>query len=146
MTLSSPAARDRVPEQAPVRGRLRHTRQGAAVDAALARAEGFRSAQDLHAELRAAGDGIGLTTVYRHLQVLADTGAVDVVQHPDGEATYRLCGAAPHHHHLVCRVCGRSVEVDGPEVEAWATAVAAAAGYTAVSHTVEVFGLCPEHG
>jgi Fur family ferric uptake transcriptional regulator len=75
-----------------------------------------------------------------------------VVHRPDGEAQYRLCGTdapAPsdpaHHHHLVCRVCGRAVEVDGPEVEAWADRVAAAAGYTQVTHTVEVFGLCPEH-
>jgi len=127
------------------RGRLRHTRQGAAVDAALLDAQGFRSAQDLYAELRAAGAGIGLTTVYRHLQTLAGSGSVDVVHNREGEATYRLCGDAPHHHHLVCRACGRSVEVDGPEVEEWAAAVARAAGYTAVSHTVEVFGLCPEH-
>lgn len=115
------------------------------MDSVLAQAEGFRSAQELHSTLRAAGDGIGLTTVYRHLQLLADTGAVDVVQNADGEATYRLCGDGPHHHHLVCRACGRSVEVDGPEVEAWAETVARRAGYTAISHTVEVFGLCPDH-
>jgi len=130
--------------RAPV-GRLRRTRQGTSVDAALKQADGFRSAQELHGDLRSAGDGIGLTTVYRHLQLLAETGAVDVVHNRDGEATYRLCGSSPHHHHLVCRACGRSVEIDGPEVEAWAEAVAHRSGYTAVSHTVEFFGLCPEH-
>ncbi len=135
----------RAQEAQPSPGRLRQTRQGAAVDAALAQADGFRSAQELYALLRAAGDGIGLTTVYRHLQLLADTGVVDVVHNRDGEATFRLCGSSPHHHHLVCRDCGRSVEVSGPEVEAWADAVARQSGYTAVSHTVEVFGLCPEH-
>ena len=137
-----------------VAGRLRTTRQGASVDAVLRSAEGFRTAQDLHAKLRANGDSIGLTTVYRHLGMLAESGRVDVVHRPDGEAQYRLCGAAlaldddgpDHHHHLVCRVCGTAVEVAGPEVEEWAATVAANAGFTEVTHTLEVFGLCPKHG
>jgi Fur family ferric uptake transcriptional regulator len=132
--------------------RVRVTRQGNAVDAVLRDADGFRTAQDLHAELRDRGQSVGLTTVYRHLKVLADAGEIDVVHRPDGEAQYRLCRSAEtrrgdtadHHHHLVCRICGRAVEVEGPEVEAWAERVAAKAGYTQVSHTVEVFGLCPE--
>ncbi len=135
------------------RGRVRSTRQATAVAIALREAEGFRTAQDLYADLRRRGQSVGLTTVYRHLKSLVDAGEIDVVHRPDGEAQYRLCGAAEadapaehgHHHHLVCRVCGRAVEVDGPEVEAWAERVATNAGYTQVSHTVEVFGLCPEH-
>lgn len=143
-TAGVPAA---APEDASTRprGRVRATRQGAAVDAVLRQADGFRSAQDLHGQLRAGGDGIGLTTVYRHLQMLADSGVVDVVNTGDGEATYRWCGQAAHHHHLVCRACGRSVQLEGPEVETWAASVARAAGYTEVSHTVEIFGLCPQH-
>jgi Fur family ferric uptake transcriptional regulator len=139
---------------APARtGRLRNTRQAAAVEAALRDADGFRTAQDLFAELRRRGDRIGLTTVYRHLNMLAEQGRADVVHSAEGESQYRLCGVGSdsaeqpgeHHHHLVCRVCGRSVEVSGPEVEAWADRVSAAAGYTEISHTLEVFGLCPEH-
>jgi len=130
-------------------GRVRVTRQGEAIDEVLRTADGFRTAQDLYGALRNQGLSVGLTTVYRHLKVLADAGEIDVVHRPDGEAQYRLCSPAEvdqgHHHHLVCRVCGRSVEVEGPEVEQWAERVAAAAGYTEISHTVEVFGLCPEH-
>jgi len=139
---------------APTRpGRLRNTRQAAAVEAALRDADGFRTAQDLFAELRRRGDRIGLTTVYRHLNMLAEQGRADVVHSAEGESQYRLCGVGAHsadepgehHHHLVCRVCGRSVEVSGPEVEAWADRVSAAAGYTEISHTLEVFGRSPEH-
>ncbi len=71
---------------------------------------------------------------------------MDVVHGDDGEAHFRACAATGHHHHLVCRVCGLSVEVDGPEVEEWAAAVAERAGFTEVTHTVEVFGRCPQHG
>lgn len=120
----------------------RNTRQGAAVKAVLAAAGGFRSAQELHAELRSQGENVGLTTVYRRLAQLADAGAVDAVQSDDGESVYRLCASEGHHHHVVCRSCGASVEVAAPEVEAWASRVAEQAGYSAVSHTVEVFGTC----
>ena len=130
---------------------MRNTRQAAAIEAALGEVDGFRTAQELFAALRARGERTGLATVYRHLGLLAEVGRVDVVHTAEGEARYRLCGPGPHvdggghHHHVVCRVCGRSVEVSGPEVEEWADRVAAAAGYTEVSHTVEVFGLCPQH-
>jgi Fur family transcriptional regulator, ferric uptake regulator len=146
--------RDSTPGSAGAAGptrRVRNTRQAEAVEAVLAEADGFRTAQDLFSELRRRGDHVGLTTVYRRLNLLAELGRADVVHTGDGESQYRLCGvgATPehgeHHHHVVCRVCGRSVEVSGPEVEAWADQVATAAGYTDVSHTVEVFGLCPEH-
>jgi Fur family transcriptional regulator, ferric uptake regulator len=122
-------------------GGVRATRQAAAVRAALAARDGFTSAQDLYAELRRRGGGVGLTTVYRHLQSLADAGAVDVLRTPEGESVYRICGTG-HHHHLVCRTCGRTVEIEGREVERWTRRVAEAEGFVDVDHTVEVFGTC----
>ena len=120
----------------------RNTRQRSAVSALLGEVEGFHSAQDLHAMLRNRGERIGLTTVYRTLQGLADAGEIDVMRLPGGEHLYRRCNAG-HHHHLICRVCGGAVEVEGPAVEAWAERVAAQHGYVEVSHTVEIFGTCP---
>lgn len=134
---------------------MRSTRQSAAVEDVLRGVDGFRTAQEVFDEVRRRGDRVGLSTVYRHLNLLAERGIADVVHRADGESQFRLCGttsgavdataADDHHHHVVCRVCGRSVEVSGPEVEAWAQRVATKAGFTEVSHTVEVFGLCPEH-
>lgn len=121
---------------------VRSTRQRTAVAEVLGKVDGFRSAQDLHDLLRHDGASVGLTTVYRHLQALADAGHVDMLRTDDGEAVYRRCPTVEHHHHLVCRTCGRSVEVDGPEVEAWASSIAAQHGFTDVTHTVEVFGTC----
>jgi len=128
----------------PAPGAARHaTRQGKAIVAALRGSASFRGAQDIHAELRAAGQQIGLTTVYRHLQRLADDGQVDVLRQPDGELVYRYCRSDEHHHHIVCRVCGRSAETECPELSGWADRVAASLGYSDVSHAVEVFGVCP---
>ena len=125
--------------------RVRGTRQASAVATALASLPGFCSAQEIHAELRRRGETVGLTTVYRHLQVLSEQGTVDTIRDPSGEILYRQCGSTAHHHHLTCRDCGRSVEVEGRVVERWAEQVAAEAGFTSVDHTVELFGLCPEH-
>ena len=120
----------------------RSTRQLDAVRAALGSTEGFRSAQELHDVLRHDGADVGLTTVYRHLQSLADAGEVDVLRTDSGESVYRRCASDEHHHHLVCRACGRTVEVAGPEVEAWADRVAEENGFAEVTHTVEILGLC----
>src|SRR5699024_9136283 len=62
--------------------------------------------------MRSTGTPIGLATGYRILQALAEAGEVDVVRTGDGEALYRLCRSTEHHHHLLCRRCGRAVELD----------------------------------
>lgn len=123
---------------------VRSTRQRAAVSALLDRLDDFRSAQEIHEELRRIGDGIGLTTVYRTLQTLADGGDVDVLRTGTGEALYRRCASVEHHHHLVCRRCGHTVEIEGPAVESWAQRVAETHGFSELSHTAEIFGLCQE--
>ena len=122
----------------------RATRQRAAVSALLDRTVDFRSAQEIHEQLRRAGEGIGLTTVYRTLQGLAEAGQVDVLRTDSGESVYRRCTTVEHHHHLVCRRCGTAVEIEGPDVESWAQRVAEAHGFSEPSHTVEIFGLCRE--
>lgn len=111
------------------------------MSAALSSVDDFRSAQELHDLLRRRGDAVGLTTVYRTLQALADAGEIDVLRSDDGESIYRRCSDG-HHHHLVCRNCGKAVEVEDSQVEEWADQVAAAHGFINVQHTVEVFGLC----
>lgn len=129
---------------AAVPGTGRSTRQRAAVAALLGETDDFQSAQQLHDRLRHRGDNVGLTTVYRTLQSLAEAGVVDMVRTTEGESVYRRCASTDHHHHLVCRSCGKTVEVDGPAVETWTTAIAAEHGFTEVSHTLEIFGTCAE--
>ena len=121
----------------------RPTRQRAAVQAVLREIDDFMSAQNLHALLRAQGQRVGLATVYRTLQAMATDGAVDMMRTSDGEAVYRRCSSERHHHHLVCRSCGRTVEVEGTVVESWTDKISAENGFTDVEHTLEFFGTCP---
>ena len=119
----------------------RLTRQRGAVQAVAGELDRFRSAQEIHARLRAAGERIGLATVYRAVAALVAAGDLDALRTDRGETLYRRCSTG-HHHHLVCRSCGRAVEVAGPAVERWAERVAAEHGFADVSHTLEIVGTC----
>jgi Fur family ferric uptake transcriptional regulator len=120
----------------------RNTWQREAVREALDSTDGFISAQGLHVSLRESGSPIGLATVYRALADLAVEGDADSLQSPEGESLYRACTTSGHHHHLICRNCGLTVEIEADEVEEWAKAVAAKNGFTQAQHVVDVFGLC----
>jgi Fur family transcriptional regulator, ferric uptake regulator len=122
--------------------RERSTRQFQAVLDTLSGSAEFRSAKDIHAAMHASGDSIGLATVYRALQSLVESDQADVLRTDAGESVYRRCSGT-HHHHLICRRCGRTVEVQGPAVERWADRMGEQHGFSDVSHTVELFGTCP---
>ncbi|GIT78538.1 putative ferric uptake regulator FurB [Leifsonia sp. LS1] len=119
----------------------RNTWQREAVREALSSTEGFISAQSLHLNLHETGSPIGLATVYRALADLAAEGDADSLQSPEGESLYRACTGG-HHHHLICRNCGLTVEIEADAVEEWARSAAAAHGFTQAQHVVDVFGLC----
>jgi Fur family ferric uptake transcriptional regulator len=126
-----------------VPGTRRRTAQHEAVLHELAGSDVFVTAQEVHGRLRAGGSGIGLATVYRALAALAADGELDVRRTEEGETAYRRCSQG-HHHHLVCRTCGRTVELDGPAVESWADRVSAQHSFRDTRHTVELVGTCAD--
>lgn len=121
----------------------RSTRQKRALAAVLEAADGFRSVQELHAEVQAQGENVALTTIYNQVRALADAGELDALRTDDGETRYRRCSSDDHHHHLVCRHCATAIEIEGPQVERWANQTARQHGFTDVAHTVEIIGTCP---
>jgi Fur family transcriptional regulator, ferric uptake regulator len=120
---------------------MRRTRQRKAVAELLDDTEDFRSAQDIYVALRRRGEGVGLTTVYRTLQALAESGDVDVLRQSEGESLYRRCSER-HHHHLVCRRCGKTVEIEGPAMERWTAKIAQDNDFHDIQHTLEISGVC----
>lgn len=122
--------------------RPRRTRQQLAILEALQAREDFVAAQQLHASMATEGHKVALATVYRALQHFDEAGEVDTLLSEGGETLYRACQTPAHHHHLVCRVCGTTVEVDGPEVERWAEQIASRHGFAEVTHTLELSGRC----
>jgi Fur family transcriptional regulator, ferric uptake regulator len=124
-------------------GFARQTRQRRAVLGCLARQAGFVTAQDLHARLHAAGERIGLATVYRTLRALATAGLADTARDPaDGQLFRIRPRRRGHQHYLICRHCRRSITVTSPAVERWAAALGRRHGFTGVQHVIEVTGVC----
>lgn len=121
---------------------VRQTRQKDAIRDVLQECDEFISAQELHRKLEDRGEHIGLATVYRQLNALAEAGRADTVR-LDGQQLFRLCGDDGHHHHLVCTRCGRTVEIESPS-ESWLKGISEKHGFTIERHTLEVFGLCPD--
>jgi Fur family ferric uptake transcriptional regulator len=122
----------------------RRTRQRTAIGALLDEVDEFRSAQQLHELLRVRGDRTGIATVYRALQQLAEDGEVDVLRTDDGESLFRRCERRTHHHHLFCRSCGKTVEIEGPNLEGFAKKLGAEHEFTDVEHTFELRGTCAQ--
>jgi Fur family transcriptional regulator, ferric uptake regulator len=108
----------------------------------LGRGQAFRTAQQLFAQMRGSGSRIGLATIYRTMQSMADDGELDILRTDGGEVAYRRCQSETHHHHLVCRECGATVEVAPRSIEQWAGRVAAEHEYDEVQHVLEIFGRC----
>ena len=119
----------------------RNTPQKEAVKHALGETTGFVSAQQLHTSLKKHGSTIGLATVYRALTDLAAAGEADSLQSKEGELLYRACTTS-HHHHLICRNCGLTLEFEAAKVEKWADSVAGEHGFSDPSHTLDIFGIC----
>ena len=120
----------------------RMTKQRQAVLDELTRVTDFRSAQQIFEDLHSQGQRVGLATVYRSLQGLAEDGRVDTLRSSDGESLYRTCASNHHHHHLVCRECGFTEEIEQSQIESWVTSVAQAHGFAGVEHSLELFGTC----
>jgi Fe2+ or Zn2+ uptake regulation protein len=102
-------------------------------------------------ELAAGGEG-ALSSLYRNLAVLEEAGVVRRVGSTDGQARFELAEElTEHHHHLVCRQCGRVEDVDAPRrLETAVTRaleeLASASGFRAEEHRLDVVGVCARCG
>jgi len=119
----------------------RTTWQKTAVLRELENTQEFVSAQELHQKITVSGKKLGLTTVYRALTEMVEQSLADSLSLSDGEMRYRIC-TPEHHHHLICRSCGKTVEFDLPGFEELALAVAKENSFTDLSHEIELFGVC----
>ena len=88
----------------------RNTWQKTAVLEELSSSAEFVSAQELHQKISKSGKKLGLTTVYRALTEMVEQGMADSLSISDGEMRYRIC-TPEHHHHLICRNCGKTAHV-----------------------------------
>jgi Fur family ferric uptake transcriptional regulator len=104
-----------------------------------------RSAQEIHAGISAAGGRVGIASVYRVLDSLADLRLVQRVDIGDGIARYEPAyPGGDHHHHLVCDDCGKVEPFEDERLEAALDRVAGRLGYDVAGHDVVLRGACDD--
>lgn len=111
----------------------------------ISRRAGHFTAADLIADARRQRLSMGRATIFRTLELLTKMGALERLDLPTGEHAYVACEPEQHHHHVVCRACGRSAEVKDGGLQAVVADIARRSGYLIDTHRLELFGLCPDH-
>jgi Fur family ferric uptake transcriptional regulator len=102
------------------------------------------SAEDVHTLVKKTHPDIGLATVYRTLDLLANLEVLQKIDLGDGRARYELGNEEHHHHHLICIRCGRVDEFEVDLLESLEALVFKRTGFEVVDHQVKLFGLCRE--
>jgi Fur family ferric uptake transcriptional regulator len=115
-----------------------------AIAGLIARRRGHFTANDLLADAVARHVRVGRATVFRTLDLLTTRGQLERIDLPSGEHAYVACAPQEHHHHVLCRVCGKSAEVMDAGMAELVREFGARSGYRIESHRLELFGLCPD--
>jgi Fur family transcriptional regulator, ferric uptake regulator len=121
---------------------LRMTAQRKAILQCLLRAQQHLREEDVYAQVRAQGHGIGRATVFRTLKLLEQCDLAQRVEAADGIPRFELKYDRPHHDHLICVECGRITEFQSPLMEQHQNRAIRDHGFTALWHRHEIFGRC----
>lgn len=106
--------------------------------------EGHFTASNLLDEARRRRVPVGRATVFRTLDLLTEMGALERLDLPNGEHAYVACEPDGHHHHVVCRRCGRTTDAPDAGLQAVVREIGARTGYRIDSHRLELYGLCAD--
>lgn len=119
------------------------TRQRKAVMEVVTQAHTRLSAADVYVQALRRCPDLGLTTVYRTLEILEQMGAIRRVHLDDGCEGFALA-ASEHSHHLICSRCQETIEFEDCNLNALLQRVAEQTGFTIQQHWLELVGVCPK--
>lgn len=102
------------------------------------------SPEELYNLVKQIDPQIGQATVYRTLKLLCESGIAREVNFDDGVARYEPAFGQSHHDHLICKDCGRSVEVVNPRIEQLQEELAKEHNFILTGHKMYLFGVCPD--
>ena len=122
---------------------LRWTPQRKSILKVFLQLEGHVPIDDLHKKIRSEDPTIGIATLYRTMKLLIDAGLAEM--HTFNEkTTYERLYQVGHHDHLICKICGKTVEFEHPLIEKYQQEVCERHGFALKSHRMELFGICNE--
>jgi Fur family ferric uptake transcriptional regulator len=121
---------------------LQVTAQRLAVLRAVTR-QPHSTADDIDRVVRAELGAISRQAVYDALAAFTEKGIVRRIQPAGSPARYES-RTGDNHHHVICRVCGRTVDVDCAVGDTPCLTAADAAGYEIDEAEVVYWGRCPD--
>ncbi|EFI33276.1 ferric uptake regulator, Fur family [Desulfonatronospira thiodismutans ASO3-1] len=124
--------------------KLRFTSQRAIIFDVFWNTQGHISPEELYRKTREQDRSIGQATVYRTLKLLSDAGIAREVDFGDGVARYEPYYGQSHHDHLICKECGKNVEVVDHRIEKLQEELASQHGFTLNEHSMYLYGYCAE--
>ncbi len=124
--------------------RLRMTPQREMVVRSFLQADGHLSAEELYELVKKEDKKIGAATVFRTLKALTDCGLAREVHLSDGRTRFERLYKRPHHHHLVCMECQRTIEFLDPELEQLQEEIVSQYHFKPLRHKLEIFGVCQD--
>jgi len=107
----------------------------------LSEAKAPLSPQELYRTLLKKEKKVGLTSIYRSLDLFESLGMVFKI-HNGSSVKYKLCELEDHHHHIVCKACGNVVELNFCDISEWSRKVSESTGYQVIDHQLNFYGLC----
>jgi Fur family zinc uptake transcriptional regulator/Fur family ferric uptake transcriptional regulator len=122
--------------------RMKTTPKRLAILEMLEGESGYASPEELWKRLRDRFDRLGLPTVYRNLEELAESGVISKVIHPNRQLYYYFCRNREHHHHFVCLSCRKVEDISSCGIEALEREVTRKNGGKVLSHILQLNGLC----
>lgn len=117
------------------------TPQRQAIVRTIFRSRGYLTPAALYERIRREHPNIGLTTIYRTLEILADSGFICRV-HVGGVSRKYIASPPQHHHHLICSGCGTVIDFTGCELGELEERLLKETGFKIESHLLEIFGHC----
>jgi Fur family ferric uptake transcriptional regulator len=122
---------------------LRMTRQRVLILQALCELHGHASAEDVYEQTTVHRPDVDLSTVYRTLERLRDMRIVSQTNLGRGHAEYEVVADRPHHH-LICKNCGRVVDLNHSYMSAAARNIRRDFGFEPIFDRFAIFGWCKE--
>ena len=99
---------------------------------------------EIYQALSQSGRPLGIVSVYRALELLAELRLVCTVYNPDGSAGY-VVGAGGHHHHIVCQNCHQAIAFAGSEdLSSLIQRVEKETKFHVSDHLLQLYGICPD--
>ena len=106
------------------------------------------STEEVYDLIKDKNPNMGIATIYRTLQLFEEIGLVYKHNFDDGCSRYEIlspnCQEVHQHHHLLCKKCGKIIEVKEDLMNSLEEIIEKQYNFEILNHVVKFTGICSE--